>query len=121
MMQGIVLGAAAVADRLDEVIGQLHHVFAPAGLDAEAEQLFAADAARLKQVIGRFGQILNSSIAQNYDFLVEGHTDNVGPENLNERIGLERERAMRFASSSRGASPASRSAAGMAAWPGRLA
>ena len=30
-----------------------------------------------RQAIGKFARILNSSIAQNYDFLVEGHTDNI--------------------------------------------
>jgi chemotaxis protein MotB len=34
-----------------------------------------------RQAIGKFARILNSSVAQNYDFLVEGHTDNVPVSN----------------------------------------
>jgi chemotaxis protein MotB len=36
-----------------------------------------------KQAIAKFARILNSSIAQNYDFLVEGHTDNIPVTNQN--------------------------------------
>ena len=42
--------------------------FAPGSADLTAQA---------KHAIGKFARILNSPIAQNYDFLVEGHTDNV--------------------------------------------
>lgn len=46
--------------------------FAPGSADPTAQA---------KHAIGKFARILNLPIAQNYDFLVEGHTDNVPVSN----------------------------------------
>jgi chemotaxis protein MotB len=51
----------------------------------KSDVTFAAGSAdvtpQAKEAIVKFARILNSSIAQNYDFLVEGHTDNIPVSN----------------------------------------
>lgn len=51
----------------------------------KSDVTFAAGSAdvtpQAKEAIVKFARILNSSVAQNYDFLVEGHTDNVPVSN----------------------------------------
>lgn len=89
--------ASAVDERLDEVDASVRKLVYAVTL-SEDQGNFAFGGADLPdEAKARLDQVISQLQAkpQNVYFEIEGHTDNVGPAELNERLGFERAESVR--------------------------
>ncbi len=89
--------ASAVNERLDEVDASVRKLVYAVTL-SEDQGNFAFGGADLPdEAKARLDQVISQLQAkpQNVYFEIEGHTDNVGPAELNERLGFERAESVR--------------------------